>query len=167
MFILNSIFSSYDLPDSSSDAGNDDTRCESQVTSNTCQWKCVILSNILSALAGAIVCFVVFMALVGLQKQDGVPDAHHGGNTTLSSAIKNGKDGSTSKPNAGINFENIVLVYLFDYVFICLVSSGINSIIISDCSVENRCQFGHVCRDGECVDIGIIRYTNTKISSKV
>ena len=117
MFITNYIFSSYDLPDSSSDGGNDDTRCESQVTSNTCQWKCVILSNILSALAGAIVCFVVFMSLVGLQKQDGVPDAQRGGNTTLSSAIKNGKDGSTSKPNAGINFENIVLVYLFGYCF--------------------------------------------------
>ena len=117
LFILTSTFSSYDLPDSSSDGGNDDPRCKSQVTSTTCQWKCVILSNILSALAGAIVCFVVFMALVGLQKHDGVPDAHHPGNTTLSSAVKNEKDGSTSKPNAGINFENMVLVYLCGYCF--------------------------------------------------
>ena len=85
--------------------------------STTCQWKCVILSNILSALAGAGVCFVVFMALVGFQTHDGVPDAHHPGNTTFSSAIKNGKDDSTLKPNAGINLDNIVLVYLFGYCF--------------------------------------------------
>ena len=79
----------YDLPDSSSDGENDDSKCKTNITSVTWPWKCLIVSNILSALAGAIVCIIIFMAASSFGKLHEVPDAHHPTDSTPSSVTKN------------------------------------------------------------------------------